>query len=63
MIVPLKMYRRLITLIAATTLGAGLAHGQALEFRSATYTDFRQVLARETPTATPTVPATLRLPD
>lgn len=63
MIVPLKVYPRLITLIAATTFGADLAHGQALEFPSATYTDFRQVLARETPTATPTVSATLRLPD
>jgi dienelactone hydrolase len=60
---PLKVYPSLITLIAAITGGAGLAQGQVLEFRSATYADFRQVLVRAAPTATPTVPATLRFPD
>jgi dienelactone hydrolase len=60
---PLRVYPCLITLIAAITGGAGLAQGQVLEFRSATYADFRQVLVRAAPTATPTVPATLRLPD
>ena len=57
-------------MIAATAFGTAIAHGQAplarpkqVTFQSASYTDFRQLLTRETPTATVTVAATLSFPD
>lgn len=58
-------------LIAVTVLEAGIAHGQTrdtglkelLNFQSATYTGFRQVLEREAPTTIVTVSATLRFPN
>lgn len=56
--------------IAAALLGTTMAHGQApqassnqVTFQSASYVDFRQLLAREAPTATVTVTATLSFPD
>jgi hypothetical protein len=57
--------------LAASMLGTGLAHAHTLDagaqetvqVPTATYTDFRQVLAREAPTATVTVPAALHFPD
>jgi dienelactone hydrolase len=56
--------------IAAISFATTTAHGQAPEarsnrvtFQSASYADFRQLLSREIPAATVTLPATLGLPD
>jgi dienelactone hydrolase len=54
--------------IAFTAFATATAHGQAPEarqvtFQSATYVDFRQLLSREAPAATLTVPATLGFPE
>lgn len=64
------MYLRLFGMIAATAFGTAIAHGQApqarpnqVTFQSASYADFRQLLSREAPAATVTVPATLSFPD
>ncbi|HKW52409.1 MAG TPA: hypothetical protein VJO12_01875 [Stellaceae bacterium] len=63
-------HRPLFTLIAAAVLGAGLAGeahgaggGEAVQFHSASYADFRQVFRRDTPPAPATVSATLTFPD
>jgi dienelactone hydrolase len=63
------MHSCLFVMIAATTFGAATAQGQAREpgqdrvtFQSASYADFRQLLSREAPAATVTVPATLSFP-
>jgi dienelactone hydrolase len=64
------MYLRLLVMIAASSFGTAIGYGQApqagpnqVTFQSASYADFRQVLAREAPTTTVTVPATLTFPD
>ncbi len=64
------MYLRLFALIAATAFGTGIAYGQVprerpnqITFQSASYADFRQLLSRETPAVTVTVPATLSFPE
>jgi fermentation-respiration switch protein FrsA (DUF1100 family) len=64
------MYSRLFVMVAATALGTSVGHSQApqagpkpVTFQSGGYADFRQLLAREVPTATVTVPATLSFPD
>jgi dienelactone hydrolase len=63
------MYLRLFALIAATAFGTGIAYGQVprnaheVTFQSASYADFRQLLSRETPAVTVTVPATLSFPE
>jgi len=56
--------------IAAIACGIAAVHSQAAEaqpnpvtFQSASYVDFRQLLSREAPAATATVPATLSFPD
>lgn len=61
---------RLLAWITATALATAPAHGQVPEARpsrvtlqSASYVDFRQLLSRETPAATVTVPASLSFPD
>jgi dienelactone hydrolase len=60
----------LVALIVAVSLAAGTAHGQVPEarpnqvaFQSASYADFRQLLSREAPAATVTVPAVLNFPE
>jgi fermentation-respiration switch protein FrsA (DUF1100 family) len=64
------MYLCLSVTIAAFALGIATVHGLASEarssqvsFQSASYVDFRQLLSREAPAATVTVPATLSFPD
>jgi dienelactone hydrolase len=64
------MRLRLFVMIAAVVVATALAHRPApqarpnqVTFPSASYTDFRQLLAREPPASTVTVPATLRFPD
>jgi hypothetical protein len=61
------MRLRMFAVIAAITVGTGIAHGQdrsnQVTFQSASYADFRQLLSRAAPTATVTVPATLSFPD
>jgi dienelactone hydrolase len=61
--------RCLLALTAITAFAMAAAHGQALDprpnqvsFQSASYVDFRQLLSREGPAATLTVPATLSFP-
>jgi dienelactone hydrolase len=56
--------------IAAIGFGTAIGNCQVSEpgldnvtFQSATYSDFRQLLSRQAPTATITVPATLNFPD
>jgi dienelactone hydrolase len=63
------MYPCLSVTIAAFALGIATEHGLASEarsshvtFQSASYVDFRQLLSREAPAATVTVPATLSFP-
>lgn len=59
------MYRMLCVLIASVVFGTGAGHGQTqagtstITFQSATYSDMRQLLAREVTTAAVTVKATL----
>lgn len=60
----------LFVMVAVTAFGTAIvsAHGlgpqaRQVTFKSASYADFRQLLSREAPAATVTVPATLRFPD
>ena len=64
------MYLRLLAWIAAIWLGTGSWNCRVAEagpskvaFQSRTYADFRQLLLRQPPTATVTVPADLEIPD
>jgi dienelactone hydrolase len=64
------MRRVLYVLATATACGVTAAHCQvppagttAVTFQSSTYSDFRQILARETPTKSVTVKASLAFPD
>jgi dienelactone hydrolase len=59
----------LLALIIAIPFATATAHAQVpdaqpnqVSFKSASYVDFRQLLSREAPAATLTVPATLRFP-
>jgi dienelactone hydrolase len=59
-----------VLVLTTVTAFAAAAHSQAGEarpvqvsFQSASYVDFRQLLSREAPAATVTVPATLSFPD
>ena len=59
------MYQILCALIATIAYGTAVGHCQAptsITFESSTYRDFRQLLAREAPTATVTVRANLEFP-
>jgi dienelactone hydrolase len=65
-----SMHLGLFVMIAAIAFGTATVHGLASEarssqvtFQSASYADFRQLLSREAPPATVTVPATLSFPD
>jgi dienelactone hydrolase len=60
---------RLLALATGIAFATATSHGQAPEarptqvsFKSASYVDFRQLLSREAPAATLTVPATLSFP-
>ena len=64
------MYLRSFAVIAVISVATVTAHGQAPEprsnqvvFQSASYLDFRQLLSREAPAATVTVPAILSFPE
>jgi dienelactone hydrolase len=64
------MHLCLFVMIAAIASGTAPVHGLASEarssqltFQSASYADFRQLLSREAPAATLTVPATISFPD
>jgi dienelactone hydrolase len=62
------MVQCLSVTVAAIALGtapslAAEARSSQVSFQSASYVDFRQLLAREAPAATITVPATLNFPD
>src|ERR1700738_384067 len=64
------MHLRLFVMIVATAFGTAIAQGKEpqtrpnqVTFQSASYADFRQLLAREAPTATVTVAGTLSFPD
>jgi dienelactone hydrolase len=64
------MYRILHVLIATIAYGMAAAHGQTpqagtttITFQSSTYSDMRQLLAREAPTGAVTVKASLGLPE
>jgi dienelactone hydrolase len=64
------MHLRLFVAIAAVVFAMATAHGQPLQtspnkvaFQSTSYADFRQLLSREAPAATVTVPAILSFPD
>jgi dipeptidyl aminopeptidase/acylaminoacyl peptidase len=62
------MHLRLVAAIAAISLATATARGpearaNQVAFQSASYVDFRQLLSREAPSATVTVPATLSFPD
>jgi dienelactone hydrolase len=64
------MYLRSFAVIAVISVATATAHGQAPEprsnqvvFQSASYLDFRQLLSREAPAATVTVPAILSFPE
>jgi dienelactone hydrolase len=74
MITVMKRVRSLSTQVLALITGIAFAtaaaHGRAaaaqlnyISFQSTSYVDFRQLLAREAPAATVTVPATLSFPD
>jgi dienelactone hydrolase len=61
---------QVLALITGIAFATAAAHGQAaaaqpnhITFQSASYVDFRQLLSREAPAATLTVPATLSFPD
>src|SRR5882757_2933019 len=59
---------RLCVMITCSAFGATAGQGHAREqerltFQSASYADFRQLLSRDAPAATVTVPATLSFPD
>src|SRR6266446_5523220 len=65
-----SIYLRLCVLMATIAYGTAVGHCQTLQagtnqitFQSYTYSDFRQLLARETPTATTTVRANLSFPE
>jgi dienelactone hydrolase len=64
------MLPRLVVMIVAAAFGTEIGHCQVppatpgqVTFQSASYVDFRQLLAREVPKATVTVPARLTFPD
>jgi dienelactone hydrolase len=64
------MHLRLLVAIAGIAFGTTTAPGQApqagpnqVTFQSASYADFRQLLSREAPAATVTVPAILSFPE
>ena len=64
------MYRILCVLMTAIALGTAAAHGQAppagttaITFQSSTFSDFRQLLAREAAAGTVTVRAKLNFPE
>jgi dienelactone hydrolase len=65
----LRKQLRLLVLVSVTAFAAGTVHGQTpvvpeqVSFQSATYVDPRQLLSREAPAATVTVPANLSFPD
>jgi dienelactone hydrolase len=64
------MYQMLCVLVATIAYGTASGHCQSSQtgvsevtFQSSTYSDFRQLLAREPATATVTIPAKLGFPD
>ncbi len=64
------MFQILCALLATVGFGTAAAHCQApqanttaISFQSATYSDFRQLLARQAPTGSVTIPAKLVFPD
>jgi hypothetical protein len=69
-IAEIRMHLRLLVAVAAIAFATSAARGQATAphsgqetFQSVSYVDFRQLLAREIPAATVTLPATLSFPE